>query len=192
MTGMRHTPKFMGTILSKVIKSFFIDQVNANNSFHDTTSWPRTSNLKFLKGSVDISSVFDDNDVLSGIIGYDNEMYLCQNVLAKNGGGIRLFNLQFDDTDGGKVYELHYAPVRLGSDAQHIHFDDRRALESFTKEQIMMTKHYKSFDKCNSRPWTVICRNWKVRNSKGRFKLLKESVETYSWVVKWEKHKRNK
>ena len=96
-------------------------------------------------------------------------MYLCQKLLAKDGGEFRLFNLQFDDTQVGKVYELYYAPVRLGSAAQQIRLEDRRGLEEFTREQIVMAKHYKCFDESNLRPWTVLCRNWKVRNSRGRF-----------------------
>ena len=93
---------------------------------------------------------------------------------------------------GDNIYELFYAPVRFGSDAQHICLEDRRMLEEFTRQQIVMAKHYKRFDKSHSQPWTVLCRNWKVRNSKGRFRLLRESVQTYDWIVQWEKQERMK
>ena len=172
---------------------FFLNQVNANNSFHKNTEYSRTSNLKCLKGSDNIGKVFDDNNVLSGITGYDKEMYLCQKVLANEGGGFHLFNLQFEDDNGGTVYELHYAPVQLGYEAQPIHTLDRSGLGTFTRQHIVMEKHYECFDGSNEYPWTVLCRSWKVRDSKGRFALLKESdKQKYGWVDKWEKQKHNK
>ena len=142
MSGMRHTPKFFGTILSKLLKMFFIDQVNANNSFHKIREYSRTCNLKCLKGSDDMGKVFDNNNVLSSIIGNDNEIYRCKKVLANEGGGFNLFKLQFDDDNGGTVNELHYAPVRLGYESDPIHVLDHKLLETFTRQHIVMKNHY--------------------------------------------------
>ena len=116
-----------------------------------------------------MGKVFDDNNVLSGIIGNDNEIYLCKKVLANEGGGFNLFKLQFDNDHGGTVYKLHYAPVTLGYESDPIHVCDRKLLETFTRQRIVMAKHYECFDGSNEYPWTVLCRSWKVRDRKGIF-----------------------
>ena len=96
---MRHTEKFLHTLLKKMLKTFFIEISNENNSIMQEKIYERVKHLNLLKINETIDEVLEVNDCLSGIIGVNGEFYLVQKAGVGDvaGKGYNLFRLLFDD-----------------------------------------------------------------------------------------------
>ena len=97
LAGTRHTPDFLLTLLTKLLKTFFIEIVNETNSMHQEKEYARTSRMKLLKGQEEVETVLDNNDALSGIVGDYGEIYLLQKAGVVGGKGYNMIQLDFDD-----------------------------------------------------------------------------------------------
>ena len=134
--------------------------------------------MKALKLKEDLTTVFYENNALSGLVGNDRKLYLCAKAGAKKGGGHDLYSLEFDHGNSATVYNLHYAPVRLAKNSPITHIRDSTDLNAFASDYFVMVKVDTQSEK---QLWTVICRSWKIRNKGGVLALLEEEVEIYSW-----------
>ena len=176
LTTMRHDPAFMSTILKKLLQTHCIENISSNSSFGKKTAYARTSNVKPLQIDEDVSTVLDDNLALSGVVDKDGQAYLCARAGAAEGGGYKLYNIQFDDSKSKKIYDLHYAHANIAPYGPHRVISDATQLKQFSTDYILMVRR--------EAKWTVLCRSWRVRNEMGEFSLLRASYDTLAWPFK--------
>ena len=134
--------------------------------------------MKPLDVREDVSTVLDNNLALSGVVDKDGQVYLCARAGAAEGGGYKLYNIQFDDSKSKskKIYDLHYAPATIASYGPHRIISDATQLTQFSTDYILMVR--------GESKWTVLCRSWRVRNEMGEFSLLRQSYDTVAWPFK--------
>ena len=176
LTGMRHTSRYMKTILMKLLRTYFIEIVNENNSVHQEAEYERASNVKFLSTDVGVQEALRTKNVLCGLVGHDNGLYICQKA---TGGGHQLTRLLFDDHKGRMIYNLYYAPVTVHAETKRM--DGIVDVKSFSKDYFFMARCEEAMD---FNGWTVICRSWLVRNEFGKFQLPKEREAKFTWRLK--------
>ena len=176
LTTMRHDPAFLSTVLKKLLRTHCIGNINSNNSINKMKGYARTSYVKPLKMSEDVAMALDDNLALSSVVDKDGKVYLCTRARAAEGGGYKLFNPESDNSNGERIYGLHYAPATITPSGPHRCISDATQLEQFATDYIIMMRR--------EAKWTVLCRSWKVRNKRGEFEMLQESLENFVWAFK--------
>ena len=90
-----------------------------------------------------------------------------------------MHSLDFDDVNGSKVYDLHYAPVSLAANGPHMHVANSKELESFASDYFVIVLRLDPTS--DKQLWTVVCRSWRVRNAEGMLALLRPGVQNYTW-----------
>ena len=177
LTTFRHDPSFLSTTLRKLFQTHYIDIINSTNNVHQRRSYSKMNNVKSLKVDAGPNTALETNVALSGLVGGDNQLYICTKAGAANGGGHNLHRLKFDDAKGVTVYDLYYATVTIDANIPNKHIKTPSEMNSFAIDYFLLVKN----DELDNHSWTVICRSWKVRNEEGVLALLNESGNNYTW-----------
>ena len=171
---MRHTDDFLVTILRKVFKTLVLARVMEDNPYDQKTQYARRENFKIykIKQDEDPSDVLEDNNAVSGIIDDQGRMMLCVEHVGDSTRDIALYPVVFNkDQDGQWRYDLWYSQAEIGPASEV--WKDRKEVAEKAADFFLMLRPIAVKDR-----HTVICRSWRVRDQRGKFRLPTPSKGT--------------
>ena len=155
---MRHTIKFLVTLLGKVLRTSVFSSVNEGNPLSSTDSWTRTYNLRIYPS---IDEILEQNNIVVGMIDQCGDLYMC--VEYRRTDGIALHKVSFDDSSRYWCFDLWYSRMTIGDSSRIV--ANREELTGMCRDFFMFLHHT---DEKDSNIGTIICRSWKVRVDGGK------------------------
>ena len=175
LTSMRHDDRFMQTILTKLLKTSFLELLNEGNAFSQRKEYERALHVKVYPFTFLLQDMLDNTeDILSGII-VEDKMFLCYNTKERGDSGITLHELSFDDLCGDWRYNLWYARANMCVHAHEMKCSGRTELSTMASDYFVLLPMLKlesqgeTDDQLTLR--TVLCRSWRIRDSGGNLTL---------------------
>ena len=169
LENMRHTVKFLCTVLRKVLQTAIFSAINEGNPMSKRAEYARTCNFKVYMGvytgSKQIHSMhnyFERDIAMAGIIDREGKLWLCWQATRQK--EISLYPVVFKDAEGKGCYNLWYAPASLGVSSRQL--KERHELSQKASDFFLMLRH-RDFGS----GWTVICKSWRVRDGEGKLRL---------------------
>ena len=176
LTNMRHNYTFMQTILKKMLRASYLEQMNEDNPFSHNKKYSRTLNCKVYPTKTNVGqTMFDSDSVISGVI-IAEKMYICFGDTGTIDSNITLRPIHFDHSIGIWRYNLWYASPNISDcDNGNISCSNRVELVELATDYFIVApilaldpgdneaalfidKHW---------AYTVICRSWRVMVNNG-------------------------
>ena len=172
LSTMRHTIKFLVTLLGKVLRTSMFSSVNEGNPLSSTNRWTRTYNLRIYPS---IEEILEQNNIVVGMIDQCGDLYMC--VEYRRTDGIALHKVSFDDSSGYWCFDLWYSRMTIGDSSRIV--ANREELTGMCGDFFVFLHHT---DEKDSNIGTIICRSWKVRVDGGKIRLPEPKQETLMTV----------
>ena len=173
LKNMRHTNKFLVTILRKVLRRMTLEKLIEDNPYYQKKQYARVDNFKIYKlenSDQEPSIVLTKNTAVSGIIDAQGNMLLC----VEGKGQFSLHPVQFNnDGNGFWRYNLWYSQAEIGP-VSKVCTSRKEVLELASDCFLMLRPTQPDTAPCQ----TVICRSWRVRNESGELALPRPNKET--------------
>ena len=173
LKNMRHTNKFLATILRKVLRRMTLEKLIEDNPYYQKKQYARVDNFKIYKlenSDQEPSIVLTKNTAVSGIIDAQGNMLLC----VEGKGQFSLHPVQFNnDGNGFWRYNLWYSQAEIGP-VSKVCTSRKEVLELASDCFLMLRPIQSDTVLCQ----TVICRSWRVRNESGELALPRPNKET--------------
>ena len=169
LKNMRHTTKFLVTILRKVLRRMILEKLIEDNPYQQKKQYARVDNFKIYKlgkSDQEPSIVLANNTAVSGIIDAQGRMLLC---VERNGelGQFALHPVLFNnDGSGFWRYNLWYSQAEIGP-VSKVCTSRKEVLELVRDYFLMLRPIADDAPLCQ----TVICRSWRIRNQSGELAL---------------------
>ena len=166
----------MQTILKKMLRVSYLEQMNEDNPFSHNKKYSRTLNCKVYPTKTNVGqTMFDSDSVISGVI-IAEKMYICFGDTGTIDSNITLRPIHFDHSIGIWRYNLWYASPNISDcDNGNISCSNRVELVELATDYFIVApilaldpgdneaalfidKHW---------AYTVICRSWRVMVNNG-------------------------
>lgn len=165
MAQVYRNDEWLETVLNKVLDERFFKEVDKDNQFNGKI-YERRYNYKVYKGGcINKKTLFDENDVVSGIIDEDGNPYVCIDV----GHTIHLHPVEFDADNGQTRFNLWYSKPRLSEDKKEMTRHDLNGRTGKCDSFVILQRTFKDGLKLG----TLFCHSYKVLNSHGDLALVK-------------------
>jgi hypothetical protein len=172
LSTMRHTTKFLVTLIGKVLRTSVFSSVNEGNPLSSTDSYAKTYNLRIYPS---IDEILEQNNIVVGMIDQCGDLYMCMEY--RRTDGIALHKVSFDDSSGYWCFDLWYSRMTIGNSSRIV--ANREELTGMCRDFFMFLHHT---DEKDSNIGTIICRSWKVRVDGGKIRLPEPKQETLMTV----------
>ena len=175
---MRHPDKFLKTVLRRLLCTSVFDLLNKDNPHCHQEKYSRTDSVVVYKESLNypnFTSLFENKNVLIGVIDHFNNMFLCAQQLQQGTKYIHLYPLVFDDTNGQRIYDLWYSSVSIQTPSKSC--KNREELLNISSDYFMLLRQNNPTSGSVSLR-TVICKSWRVRAENGELILPYPSKDT--------------
>ncbi len=164
---MRHSDEFMVTILSKLLRTSFLDHANEGNPYTERSRYARTFNFRVYPHHTNMKGLFSNSSIPCGVI-IDGKMYLCQDSFGRS-SGVTLMGIRFNDNTGQWRYNLWYASCELDPIKRLICRDREEIVKRATDFFAMFPMTVSETSQVISH--TVLCKSWRVRDELGGLSL---------------------
>ena len=176
VNGMRHTVKFLATVLRKIISTAVFSLLNADNPHNNFDSYDRTIDLKIYKYTkYQRPENLLNDDVVVGLIDDNEQLHICVDLGKK---GIELHELAFNDSRGNWCYNLWYSEVSVCEGTKIV--CNRKELNKTCSDFFILLRrkfHNKDYDL-----YTIITKSWRIRDNEGMLQLPVPRKEVLSYA----------
>lgn len=161
-----HNEEFLMSVLIKMVRNRFFDNLNEGNQFASQRSKSRLSSVSVYAQNGNKSSVsyLQRGDPITGIRDEHGNLCVC---IKGDRGRVSVCPLRFDDEDGRELFNMWYSGLDV--DQTNIRcVEDRATILEISRDYFIAVAH--KFKDGHFR-YALICKSWKMRQKDGRVDL---------------------
>jgi hypothetical protein len=162
---MKHNTNYLKKVLTNLLTTDVLNTLNRGNPFSERKEYARTNHVRIYRKGVKyacIRDVFSLEDVVSGVIFDNGELFVCFEESREK--GIILYSLNFHDQDGDWRCNLWYSDVNP-TDKVSQTYASREAMLKECSDYFILLRRRGAMER------TMICRSWRIRDDNGEIRL---------------------